>query len=115
MTCGRTSGDLRELSAGVRGRVPTCGAVVAQLDTQAASAQHLIRSSSQIGQRRPYRPPRGPGGTLPDGAVAGVAVRSCCTATGQEACPADSFIHREQPHLPARLWHAEPSPDSPRS
>lgn len=28
---------------------------------------------------------------------------------------ANSFIDGEQPHLPARLWHAGPSPDSPRS
>lgn len=40
----------------------------------------LIRSSSQNGQRRPHRPLRGPGETLADGAVAGVAVLGCCTA-----------------------------------
>jgi hypothetical protein len=42
--------------------------------------EHLIRSSSRIGQQRPYRPLRGPGGTVADGAVAGVAVPRCCTA-----------------------------------
>lgn len=51
---------------GVRERPPQAACVDAQIDT--CGAYHLlIRSSSGIGQLRPYRPLGGPGRTLSDG------------------------------------------------
>lgn len=51
----------------------------------------LVRSSSRIGQRRPFRSLRGPGGALLDGAVAGCERLRCPGGVGDGQAPPKGF------------------------